>query len=105
MAKAITSSFVTKIPLKTGSHERSILEKRFFAAKQQYNALIGEALKRLSSMRDDVRYKEARELYKQEGEKTKPKNCSKCLQKNMDIGNTTYTPTVSNGTKKGTSYP
>ena len=79
MAKAITSSFVTKIPLKTGSHERSILEKRFFAAKQQYNALIGEALKRLSSMRDDVRYKEARELYKQEGKKNEAKELFKML--------------------------
>ena len=70
MPKATTSSFVTEIPLKTGSYERSILKKRFWASKQQYNALLSESLKRLERMRSDKKYKEASSLYKQEGKKT-----------------------------------
>ena len=63
MPKNITSSFITEVPLKAGSYERSILKKRFAAAKQQYNALLGEALKRLRCMRNDIRYSKARKLY------------------------------------------
>ena len=69
MAKNTTSSFITEIPLKTGSRERAILRKRFWAAKQQYNTPLGEALKRLTHMRDDERYSKAAVLYKQEGKK------------------------------------
>ncbi len=69
MAKASTPTFVTTIPLKTDSYTQAVLKKRFFAAQQQYNALLGEALKRLRLMRADNRYKEARATYKQEGKK------------------------------------
>ena len=55
MPKATTSSFITEIPLKTSSYEEAILAKRFFSAKQQYNALLGEGLKRLRKMREDTR--------------------------------------------------
>ena len=50
MAKSTTPSFVTTIPIKTDSYAQAILKKRFFAAQQQYNALLGEALKRLRHM-------------------------------------------------------
>jgi len=53
MSKNTTPTFVTEIPLKTGSHEQAVLKKRFWAAKQQYNALLGEALKRLRAMCND----------------------------------------------------
>ncbi len=58
MAKVTTSTFVTTIPLKTDSYTQAILKKRFFAAQQQYNALLGEALKRLRLMKADKRYKQ-----------------------------------------------
>lgn len=64
MPKTITSSFITEIPLKTGNHEQAILKKRFWAAQQQYNALLGESLKRLQSMREDPHYRQASDLYK-----------------------------------------
>ena len=79
MPKATTPSFITEIPLKTGSHERAILKKRFWAAKQQYNALLGETLRRLRRMREDTKYGKARELYKQEGKKTEAKALFKQL--------------------------
>ena len=80
MTKATTSSFITEIPLKTSSHEEAILAKRFFAAKQQYNALLGEGLKRLRRMREDTRYKKAKELYKQKGKKNQAKSQFKELR-------------------------
>lgn len=69
MAKVTTSTFVTTIPLKTDSYTQAILKKRFFAAQQQYNALLGEALKRLRLMKADKRYKQACALCKQKGKK------------------------------------
>ena len=63
MAKASTPTFVTTIPLKTDSYTQAILKKRFFAAQQQYNALLGEALKRLRLMRADSHYKQAQLLW------------------------------------------
>ena len=59
MPKFITPSFITEIPLKTTSSEQAVLKKRFWAAKQQYNALLGESLKRLTAMRQDPQYKQA----------------------------------------------
>jgi len=79
MAKATTSSYITEIPLKAGSREQAILKKRFWSAKQQYNALLGEALKRLRHMRDDNRYGQAIERYKQEGKKSDAKALFKQL--------------------------
>ena len=79
MFKATTSSFITEIPLKAGSKELAILKKRFWSAKQQYNALLGEALGRLCRMREDTRYGKARELYKQKGSKTQAKALFKQL--------------------------
>jgi len=79
MLKKQTPSFVTELPLKTGSYEQSLLKKRFFAGKQQYNALLGEALRRLQKMRSDPRFKEAQKLYKEAGKKTEAKQIFKKL--------------------------
>ena len=79
MSKNSTPSFITEIPLKTGSWEESVLKKRFFAAKQQYNALLGECFKRLDRMRSDPRFKQACELYKEKGKKQEAKSIFKQL--------------------------
>ena len=73
MPKATSPSFITEIPLKAGSHELCILGKRFFAAKQQYNALLGEALGRLRKMREDTRYDKARDSTRKKEKKQRPK--------------------------------
>lgn len=70
MAKETTPSFITQIPLHTSSKEQAVLRKRFWAAKQQYNALLAEALKRLTRMRADNQFKQAVEVHKKkEGKK------------------------------------
>jgi transposase len=79
MAKSSTPSFIVELPIKTGSYEESVLRKRFWAAKQQYNALLGEALKRLSAMRCDPRFAEAIALYKQKGKKKEAQPLFKSL--------------------------
>ena len=79
MGKATTKSFIREIPLKAGSKELAILKKRFWAAKQQYNALLGEALKRLRAMREDKRFAQACKLYKEKGKKTQAKTIFKQL--------------------------
>jgi len=81
MAKATTSSFVTQIPLKTSSKEQVNLKKIFWSAKQQYNALLGECLKRLNAMRADKRFKEAIAHYKKKGRKGAAKSLFKQLAK------------------------
>jgi putative transposase len=68
-----THSFTTEIPLHTSSFEQSVLSKRFWAAKQQYNALLGEVLKRLDSMRNSKKYQEVRKLYQRKSTKTQAK--------------------------------
>ena len=77
MAK--TPSFITEIPLKTSSYEESILKKRFWVAKQQYNALLGECLKRLDGMKKDSRYKKASLLYKSKETRKEAKDLYKTL--------------------------
>jgi len=79
MARKTTPSFITEIPLKTGSYERAILKKRFWSARQQYNALLGEALRRLKSMREDPLYQQASDLYKQKENKAQAKDIFKKL--------------------------
>ena len=79
MPKSNTPSFITQIPIKTNSKHLNILKKRFWAAKQQYNALLGEALSRLTKMKKDQMYKQAVGLYKQKGNKLKAKELFKKL--------------------------
>lgn len=73
MPRATTPSFITELPIKASSYELAVLKKRFWAAKQQYNALLGEALKRLRCMRQDPRFKQAHSLYKQPETKAQAK--------------------------------
>ncbi len=77
--QASSPSFITEIPLKIGSYERSILKKRFWAAKQQYNALLGECLDRLEQVKKDERFKKANELYRDKETRAEAKSLFKQL--------------------------
>lgn len=79
MLKKTTPSFITEIPIQADTHALKTLKKRFWAAKQQYNALLGEALKRLESMKKDQDYQQARELYKEKLTKNQAKKLFKQL--------------------------
>jgi len=59
-----TSSFVCDFELKMTPHERRAIRSRFEAARQLYNAVLGDLLRRLSAMRSDPGWKLACELPK-----------------------------------------
>ena len=59
MAKSKTPTFVVEIPLVTNSEEAHILESRFEAGRQIYNACLGQAIKRRDMMLRSKTYRQA----------------------------------------------
>ncbi len=62
--RAKTPTFLLQLPLQVDSQQAKHLRAHFEAARCLYNALLGEAMKRLKHMRDDPRWKVARALPK-----------------------------------------
>lgn len=62
--KAATPSFVTEIELLPTPSDANKIRSRFEAARQVYNAALGESLKRLSLMRESRLYRAARKMPK-----------------------------------------
>ncbi len=62
--KSKTPTFLLELPLQVDSQQANHLRAHFEAARCLYNALLGEAMKRLKHMRDDPRWQEARALPK-----------------------------------------
>jgi len=62
MGKAKTPSFITEIPLQVLSSQERVLLARLEAARQVYNACLGESLKRLRLLRQSRLYQTARRL-------------------------------------------
>ena len=56
------ASFITEIPLHANGSQERTLEVRFRAAQQAYNSCLGEALRRLTLMRERKAYQTARKL-------------------------------------------
>jgi transposase len=59
-SKSKTPSFVCEVPLRVIEHQERILEARFEAGRQLYNALLGEARKRLALVRQSIWYTKAK---------------------------------------------
>lgn len=59
MAKPKTPSFIVELPLVTNSESRHILNSRFEAGRQIYNACLGEAIKRRNLMQRSKIYRAA----------------------------------------------
>src|ERR1051326_4602897 len=55
-----TPTFPLELPLQVNSQQAKHLRGHFEAARHLYNALLGEAVKRLRHMRADARWQEAR---------------------------------------------
>src|SRR5262245_22809952 len=55
-----TPTFLLELPLQVNSQQARRLRGHFEAARHLYNALLGEAMKRVRRMRADVRWQEAR---------------------------------------------
>ena len=70
MGKKRTPSFILQLPLQTTPKDEKILSVRFRAAKQVYNACLGEILKRLRLMRQSKDYQRARKLKKSKARTT-----------------------------------
>ena len=64
MAKKQTDSFVCEMPLRTTSTQEKHLLTRLEAARQVYNACLGESLKRLRLKRQSKTYQSARKMPK-----------------------------------------
>lgn len=62
MAKSKTPSFIVELPLATNSEARHVLDSRFEAGRQIYNACLGEALKRCDLMQHSKVYREALDM-------------------------------------------
>jgi len=62
MAKSTTPSFIIEIPLITNSKQAHILQSRFEAGRQMYNACLGEALKRRDLMLRSKIYRAAKDM-------------------------------------------
>lgn len=62
MGKAKTPSFITEIPLQASLSQEKRLLARLEAARQVYNACLGESLKRLALLRQSKAYQAARKL-------------------------------------------
>lgn len=62
--KKTTPSFIIEIPLRASPAQTAALNKRFEAARQVYNACLGEGLKRLDLMRQSKAWQAARKMPK-----------------------------------------
>ena len=62
--RTTTPSFIVELPLRVAAQQSRRLRAHFEAARCLYNALLGEAMKRLKQMRADPRWQEARMLPK-----------------------------------------
>ena len=59
-----TPSFIVEIPLEVSDKDAGILNSRFEAGRQLYNACLGEAMRRLKLVKQSKKYQEARKLKK-----------------------------------------
>ena len=71
--KPSTASFIHEFQLKVSKHSLKKYNIKFNAAKELYNAILGELLKRYKLMLSDIRYQNAIEIYKQDNLKTEAK--------------------------------
>lgn len=62
MARKKTPSFVLELPLVVNAHEARVLSVRFEAGRQLYNAVLGEALRRLDLMKQSRAWAAARRM-------------------------------------------
>jgi hypothetical protein len=57
-----TPTFILELPLVVSSHEARILSVRFECGRQLYNAVLGEALRRLDLMKQSKAWQVARKM-------------------------------------------
>jgi len=74
LGKSKTPSFILELPLVTNSEQRHILDSRFEAGRQAYNACLGEVLKRRDQMLRSKMYQSALAMPHKTKEETKARS-------------------------------
>lgn len=69
--RATTPSFITELPLKTDPRQEEVLLKRLNAGRQLYNAVLGEAMRRVQLVRQSKIYRGAKKLRKDDPSRKK----------------------------------
>lgn len=64
MSKTKTPSFILELGLKTSAHDATVLNTRFEAARQLYNACLDEAKRRLELLRQSKEFQQSRKMPK-----------------------------------------
>jgi len=64
MGKSKTPTFILELALETSPHDETVLNARFEAARQLYNACLDEALRRLNLLRQSKGFQKARKMPK-----------------------------------------
>ncbi len=75
--RATTPSFVCEVPLRVTRTQEDILQTRFETSRQLYNAILGEARRRLNLLRQSRAYQTARTLPR--GEKDSPQQKQRAI--------------------------
>ena len=83
--KSTTPSFICEVPLHVLVSQESILQTRFEAARQCYNALLGEALRRLRLMQQSQAYQAARKIPRGTAHLTKRKAAFQHVRQSMEF--------------------
>ena len=85
--KKTTPSFVTELPLQTTPTDEKRLLARLEAARQVYNACLGESLKRLDLLRQSKAYQAARQMPRGQKNSAKARSRTKAFrQANKAVG-------------------
>ena len=69
-------TFVATFPLKADAGTTRVLDKRFAAAGNLYNGVLGEAIKRATRMRNDPGWKATRKMPKATAEEKKARSAA-----------------------------
>lgn len=87
MGKTKTPSFVTELPLQTTSTDEKRLRARLEAARQVYNACLGESLKRLDLLRQSKAYQSAKQMPRGQKNSAKARSRNRAFrQANSAVG-------------------
>jgi len=90
MGKSKTPTFILELALETSPHDETVLNARFEAARQLYNACLDEAKRRLNLMRQSKGFQKARKMPKTANGKRNKKRTEAFKELNAAFGFSEY---------------
>jgi len=79
MSKSKTPSFILELPLKIDASQEATLHTHFEAGRQLYNAILGEAKRRLELLRESKAFRVARKMPKGKERTSTFKKLNECF--------------------------